>query len=59
MAGSLRTALQNAVARRRIRREVRRLAADECDREAMRIIREQLAALAPAVRLLRPRRNAT
>ncbi|MGH3030111.1 MAG: hypothetical protein ACRDNE_04995 [Gaiellaceae bacterium] len=47
----MRTALREAAARRRarsaIRDEVRRLAADERDREAMRVIREQLAALAP------------
>lgn len=47
----VRTALREAVARRRtrsaIREEVRSLAADECDREEMRIVREQLAALAP------------
>ena len=48
---AVRTALREAAARRRarsaIREEVRRLAADERDREAMRIIREQLAELAP------------
>jgi hypothetical protein len=32
-----------------IRDEVRRLAADEDDREEMRIIREQLAELAPPI----------
>jgi hypothetical protein len=46
-----RTALREAASRRRlrsaIRDEVRRLAADERDREEMRIIREQLAELAP------------
>jgi hypothetical protein len=46
------TALREAAARRRvrstIREEVRRVAADETDREEMRIIREQLADLAPA-----------
>jgi hypothetical protein len=48
---AVRTALREAAARRRtrssIRDEVRRLAADEHDREEMRIIREQLADLAP------------
>ncbi len=48
---AVRTALREAAARRRtrssIRDEVRRLAADEDDREEMRIIREQLAELAP------------
>lgn len=48
---AVRTALREAAARRRvrsaIREEVRRLAADENDREEMRIIREQLAELAP------------
>jgi hypothetical protein len=48
---AVRTALQEAAARRRvrsaIREEVRRLAADDRDREEMRIIREQLAELAP------------
>lgn len=48
---AVRTALREAAARRRtrssIREEVRRLAADEDDREEMRIIREQLAELAP------------
>jgi hypothetical protein len=47
----VRTALREAAARRRVRSairdEVRRLAADEGDREEMRIIREQLAELAP------------
>lgn len=49
---AVRTALREAAARRRtrssIRDEVRRLAADQDDREEMRIIREQLAELAPA-----------
>jgi hypothetical protein len=49
---AVRTALREAAARRRtrssIRDEVRRLAADEDDREEMRIIRGQLAELAPA-----------
>ncbi len=48
---AVRTALREAAARRRarsaIRDEVRRLAADERDREEMQIIREQLAELAP------------
>jgi antitoxin component of RelBE/YafQ-DinJ toxin-antitoxin module len=48
---AVRTALREAAARRRarsaIRDEVRRLAADERDREEMRLIREQLAELAP------------
>jgi hypothetical protein len=48
---AVRTALREAAARRRvrssIRAEVRDLADDERDREEMRIIREQLAELAP------------
>lgn len=48
---AVRTALREAAARRRtrssIRDEVRRAAADKDDREEMRIIREQLAELAP------------
>jgi hypothetical protein len=48
---AVRVALREAAARRRLRSavrdEVRRLAADESDREEMRIIREQLAELAP------------
>ena len=48
---AVRTALCEAAARRRvrsaIREEVRRVAADEDDREVMRIIREQMAELAP------------
>jgi hypothetical protein len=48
---AVRTALREAAARRRgrssIAAEVRRLAADEDDREEMRIIREQMAELAP------------
>ena len=48
---AVRTALREAAARRRarsaIREEVRRLAADPRDREEMRIVREQLAELAP------------
>lgn len=50
---AVRTALREAAARRRVRSairdEVRRLAADERDREEMRIIREQLAELAPSL----------
>ncbi len=48
---AVRAALREAAARRRarsaIRDEVRRLAADERDREEMRVIREQLAELVP------------
>ena len=48
---AVRTALQEAASRRRVRSairdEVRRLAVDERDREEMRVIREQLAELAP------------
>jgi hypothetical protein len=48
---AVRTALHEAAARRRVRSairdEVRRVAADANDREEMRIIREQLAELAP------------
>ena len=48
---AVRTALREAAARRRVRSairdEVRRLAADREDREEMRVIREQLAELAP------------
>jgi Arc/MetJ-type ribon-helix-helix transcriptional regulator len=48
---AVRTALREAAARRRvrsaIRAEVRRLSADDRDREEIRIIREQLAELAP------------
>jgi hypothetical protein len=48
---AVRTALREAAARRRtrsaIRDEVRRLADDAADREEMRIIREQMAELAP------------
>jgi Arc/MetJ-type ribon-helix-helix transcriptional regulator len=48
---AVRTALREAAARRRVRSAVRaevdRLAADEADREEMRIIREQMAELAP------------
>lgn len=48
---AVRTALREAAARRRVRSairdEVRALAADEHDRQEMRLIREQLAELAP------------
>ena len=48
---AVRTALCEAAARRRrrsaLRSEVQRLTADEHDREEMRLIREQLAQLAP------------
>jgi Arc/MetJ-type ribon-helix-helix transcriptional regulator len=48
---AVRTALREAAARRQARSaiaaEVRRLAADEGDREEMRIVREQMAELAP------------
>jgi len=48
---AVRTALGEAAARRRvrsaIREEVRLLAADESDREQMRVIREQMVELAP------------
>ena len=48
---AVRTALREAASRRRVRSairdEVRRLALDERDRKEMRIIREQLAELAP------------
>ena len=48
---AVRTALREAAARRRARSsiaaEVRGLAADEGDREEMRIVREQMAELAP------------
>jgi hypothetical protein len=48
---AVRTALREAAARRRVRSairvEVRRVAADESDREEMRVIREQMAELAP------------
>jgi len=49
---AVRTALREAAARRRVRssivEEVRRLSADEDDREEMQSIREQMAYLAPA-----------
>jgi Arc/MetJ-type ribon-helix-helix transcriptional regulator len=48
---AVRTALREAAARRRVRsalrEEVLRLAADDEDREEMRVIREQMAQLAP------------
>jgi hypothetical protein len=48
---AVRTALHEAAARRRarsaLREEVLRLAADDADREEMRVIREQMAELAP------------
>jgi len=50
---AVRTALREAAARRRvrsaIREEVRLVAADDGDREEMRMIREQMAELAPAL----------
>jgi Arc/MetJ-type ribon-helix-helix transcriptional regulator len=49
---AVRTALREAAARRRarsaLREEVRRLADDRRDLEEMRVIREQMAELAPA-----------
>ena len=49
---AVRTALREAAARRRlrsvIREEVRRVAADDLDREEMRVIREQMSELAPS-----------
>ncbi len=48
---AVRTALRESAARRRARssiaEEVKRLAADEADRAEMRIVREQMAELAP------------
>ena len=48
---AVRTALREAAAQRRrrsaIREEVRLVAADESDREEMRLIREQMTELAP------------
>jgi antitoxin component of RelBE/YafQ-DinJ toxin-antitoxin module len=48
---AVRTALREAAARRRVRsavrEEVHALAADERDREEMRIVREHLAQIAP------------
>jgi len=50
---AVRTALREAAARRRVRsalrEEVRLVAADEDDREEMRVIREQMADLAPGL----------
>ena len=50
---AVRVALREAAARRRLRStvrdEVRRLAADAGDRDEMRIVREQLAELAPSL----------
>ncbi|MGH2972488.1 MAG: hypothetical protein ACRDNM_13355 [Gaiellaceae bacterium] len=49
---AVRMALREAAARRRLRStvrdEVRMLAADKTDREEMRVVREQLAELAPS-----------
>jgi len=49
---AVRTALREAAARRRvrsaIREEVEAVAADEEDRDEMRMIREEMAELAPA-----------
>ncbi|MBA2580634.1 MAG: hypothetical protein H0V03_07325 [Thermoleophilaceae bacterium] len=48
---AVRTALREAAARRRtrsvIQEEARRVAADEADREEMRLIREHMSELAP------------
>ncbi len=44
---ALREAASRRLARSAIREEVRALAADERDRQEMRIVREQLAQLAP------------
>ena len=48
---AVRTALREAAARRRVRsalrEEVRSIAGDAADREEMRIVREQLAEVAP------------
>jgi metal-responsive CopG/Arc/MetJ family transcriptional regulator len=50
---AVRTALREAAARRRARssiaEEVARLMADDGDREEMRVVREQMAELAPAL----------
>ncbi|MDQ6726035.1 MAG: hypothetical protein M3066_07730 [Actinomycetota bacterium] len=50
---AVRTALREAAVRRRVRsalrEEVRLVAADEGDREEMRMLREQMAELAPAM----------
>ena len=52
---AVRTALRETAARRRvrsaIREEVQRVAADESDREEMRIIREQMAGLVPSANI--------
>ena len=49
---AVRTALREAAARRRnrmaLREEVRRLAVDAADLDEMRVIREQMAELAPS-----------
>ena len=51
---AVRAALREAAARRRVRSalrdEVRSLAANEADREEMRLVREQMAELAPPSR---------
>jgi hypothetical protein len=51
---AVRTALREAASRRRvrsaIREEVLRVARDERDRDEMRLIREQMAELAPSAR---------
>jgi Arc/MetJ-type ribon-helix-helix transcriptional regulator len=51
---AVRAALREAAARRRsrsaIREEVQRISADAHDREEMRIVREQMAELAPPTR---------
>ncbi len=50
---AVRTALREAAARRRtrsaLRDEVRKLSRDAADREEMRLVREQMAELAPEV----------
>ena len=50
---AVRTALREAAVRRRVRsalrEEVRNVASDERDREEMRIIRDQMAKLAPGL----------
>jgi len=49
---AVRTALRESAARRRVRSalraEVARIVADDVDRKEMRVVREQLAQLAPA-----------
>lgn len=51
---AVRTALREAAARRRVRSSIREevlaIAADEADCDEMRVIREQLAELAPSTR---------